>query len=148
MNWGKGITIAIILFMGFILFMVVKATQTSTDLYAEDYYAQEVNYQETIDAKRNGKRLTGNMEFTFSDKNVMVEFPSELASENVSGTLHFYRVENASFDRTFPIKLNGSSMTINREQLVVGSYQVKANFSIDKKPYLLEMPIQIPLNQP
>lgn len=148
MNWGKGITIAIIAFMGFILFMVVKATQTSTDLYAEDYYAQEVNYQATIDAKNNGKKLSGTMDVSFTPEAVLVSFPQELAAHGVQGVVHFYRPDNAAFDKTFPIELTGNTLAIKREQLVVGTYQVKANFSIGEKPYQLELPIQIPINQP
>ena len=38
MNWGKGVTIAFVLFVGFIMFMVVGAFRQNFDLVADDYY--------------------------------------------------------------------------------------------------------------
>ena len=43
--------------MSFILFLVVKANLTTTELVAEDYYDQEITYQDKIDAKHNAKGL-------------------------------------------------------------------------------------------
>ena len=53
MNWGKGVTIAFILFVGFIMFMVVGAFRENFDLVSDDYYLEEINYQDKINQKAN-----------------------------------------------------------------------------------------------
>ena len=45
MNWGNRIILVFVCFIAFILSMVTRAFQQDFDLVAEDYYAQELNYQ-------------------------------------------------------------------------------------------------------
>lgn len=63
-NWGKSITIIIISFMGFILFMAFKTSNTKSDLNAKDSYKQEVNYQSKIDAEHCVGNLKGKITLT------------------------------------------------------------------------------------
>ena len=44
MNWGKGITIAIVLFMGFIISFVVRAFNRDSDLISDNYYEEGLAY--------------------------------------------------------------------------------------------------------
>ena len=50
------ITIVFVVFIGFIVTLVTYTAFLDTDLVAEDYYQQEVNYQDIIKAKKNGLR--------------------------------------------------------------------------------------------
>ena len=52
-NWGTGIILAFIGFIGFILFFVVKMSmddRANHDLVTEEYYKAELGYQKEIDA--------------------------------------------------------------------------------------------------
>ncbi|MEY3438013.1 MAG: hypothetical protein RL265_598, partial [Bacteroidota bacterium] len=53
MNWGRGIILAMALFMGFILFLVVNIMLHTVDLESEDYYKKEINYEQEITAMKN-----------------------------------------------------------------------------------------------
>ena len=55
-NWGKGIVLGMLAFMGFILYMVITMSvdkNYSHDLVTEEYYAKEMVYQTEIDAEKN-----------------------------------------------------------------------------------------------
>ena len=54
-NWGTGIVIAIVAFIGFILYFVITMSTDKTysyDLVTDKYYQQELKYQQEIDAKK------------------------------------------------------------------------------------------------
>ena len=57
MNWGYRIIIVFVLFIAGILSMVLYVNSKGADLVAEDYYMQEVNYQDIINAKSNSVAL-------------------------------------------------------------------------------------------
>ena len=59
-NWGTGIAITLVLFIGLMSFMVFKSTQQRFDLVSENYYEEELNYQEVIDQKRNSSNVSLN----------------------------------------------------------------------------------------
>ena len=52
LNWGFGIIVAFVSFIGFILFFVITMSSDkkySYDLVATDYYNQELKFQNKID---------------------------------------------------------------------------------------------------
>jgi len=143
LNWGTGITLAIIAFMLFILFMVFKASNTSTDLYAEDYYEQELDYETRIQAIRNSKDMDKNIEITIEDHFIVIVLSDEINVDAIEGKVHFYRPDDARFDKHFPLKKGLKTQRIPRENLAVGNYQVKLNWTLDNMPYYLEKSIFI-----
>ena len=53
LNWGHYIVIGFIGFVILILFMVFRSYQHNNDLVSEDYYAEEIAFQDVIDKKSN-----------------------------------------------------------------------------------------------
>ena len=51
-NWGHGIILGLGSFIAFILFMIFifPDGQQNAEMVSDDYYAEELNYQEVIDA--------------------------------------------------------------------------------------------------
>ncbi|MDP4666058.1 MAG: FixH family protein [Flavobacteriales bacterium] len=143
LNWGTGIAIAIIAFMLFILFMVFKASNTSTDLYAEDYYEQELDYETRIQAIRNSQGMDKNIEISVEDKFILIVLSDEIKLDALEGAVHFYRPDNARFDKHFPLKKGLKTQRIPREELAIGNYQVKINWTINQVPYFVEKSVFI-----
>ena len=52
-NWASGIVLVMILFMSFIVMLVVKTYSHKVDLVSEDYYNQELMFQERLDKMNN-----------------------------------------------------------------------------------------------
>ena len=60
-NWGTGLTLGMICFIGFILYFVITMStdkKYSHDLVTESYYAKEMMYQTEIDAETNTTLLS------------------------------------------------------------------------------------------
>jgi len=77
-NWGMGIAIFMTCFIIFIVSFVVKSSFLNTDLYAEDYYQQELDYQDIIDAKVNARVYKGDFYISQSATSIIVHLPKGL----------------------------------------------------------------------
>ena len=49
MNWGYKILMVYVIFIAGILLLVFKSSSQNQDLVTEDYYEQELKYQQKID---------------------------------------------------------------------------------------------------
>lgn len=137
-NWGWGITIGITLFVGYILVMVFKAHTISSDLYAEDYYQQEVNFQETIQAKSAGNAFVDRIHIYSKDDTIQIFFPQEF-SQYKTAKVAFYRPNNAAFDKTFKVDFDkdGFTQTYTGSDFISGNYTIKIYWEIEKKLHLI-----------
>lgn len=139
-NWGTGITIVIILFMGFILMMVFKASQTDADLNAENYYEQEITYQDRIDAIANATPFEDQVEIVQKEEHIQVSYPAHIVDQ---GTIQFFKPDDASLDIEVPMDASESMVTVDGSMVVPGRYDVKLSWSFEGEQYYLERAIVI-----
>ena len=142
MNWGKGITIVIAVFMVHILFLVYKTTSVRADLQAIDYYAQEIHYQDRMDALKNTKGLKDLFYVSQTEKNVLFSFPSDFKKGGLTGNIELFKPDNAKLDITFPIS-SSAIQQISKSELVKGWYVVKIDVVQNNDPYFFEESIYI-----
>ncbi len=140
MNWGKGITIAIIAFMTYILLMVYVMFQQSNQLVEEDYYEKSVGYEQRIQAKRNAKGLEDQIEVRIDDKYVAIDFPSSVSLSDIEkGDIHFYQASDGTKDAHFGFSKDGGQVQIiKKEKLAPGHYIIKLSWSEKDKNYYVE----------
>ena len=132
-NWGWGITFVLTLFVGYIIFFLIQALNFNGDLVAEEYYDDELKYQQNIDAQTNFKKLNEPVQVLMLDEYVQVDLPE---SKEYDGEVHLYRPSDAKLDRKYPIK--GEKIHIPRTDLEKGNYQLKIFWKSGKKSYYTE----------
>lgn len=133
MNWGKSIFLSFVLFAAFILFMVVRAFQEDFDLVAEDYYAQEINYQKKLEQKANLVKLDQRVLLTQVKQSITLEFPQ---SQNPEGEIHFYHPFRKMFDKKIPILMGEkNTQIIDSSELVMGQYRVNITWKSGGEEY-------------
>ncbi len=140
-NWGTGLALALGAFAIFILSFVYKTfTNDKYDhhLVSEEYYKDEVNYQQEIDAVANAKRLNEPIQLENIEKGILITFPSDLATKQINGTIAFQRASNIKLDFDFPIDLSKNTLLIPADKLVEGLYSVKINWTVDTTAYLFK----------
>lgn len=140
MNWGKGIIIAMALFMGFIVFLVVNIMLHRIDLESEDYYKKEINYEQEIIAMKNYNTLNERVELKSQEKFIVVQLPENLDLKNVE--VRFTRPDDNKLDRVFKIE-GTKSYLIPREELTLGNYNIEISFEHDLKPCLQKETITV-----
>lgn len=142
-NWGHGITIFIIAFVGFILLMVVKAFNTSTDLTAENYYSQELSYGDRITAISNAQAMKSQVVVNIGDKYMEVTLPETLLANGAEGQLYFYRPDDAKRDFTVEIDPTKNVQVISMKQFVSGNYSLRVSCVVADKTYYFEQTVTI-----
>jgi len=144
LNWGVGIVITIACFIGFIMFFVIKMSTDKKydhDLVTEEYYKQELAYQDQIDAQQNSARLAKNIQVEVTAEGIQIMFPSE--KQNIKGEVSLYRPSNKKLDLEIPISLENQQMLIPVEKLVEGKYKLSINWKSNKTTYLYKKDLQI-----
>lgn len=132
-NWGWGIAIGLSCFVGYIIFFLIQALNFNGDLVADDYYDQELKYQDNIEAQTNFKKLEDSVHVVMLDEYVQIDLPK---TDEYNGELHLYRPSDASKDRKYPIK--GEKVHIPKSDLESGSYKLKIAWKSGKKLYYTE----------
>lgn len=138
-NWGTGIVIAFVLFIGFILFFVIKTSTDSNydyDMVADDYYNDELQYQEQIDKLENTKTDKAGLVFTKIPEGIKIEFPSNLNYNDITGTVSLYRPSNQVLDFEMPLSISKNSLLIPKKVLIGGRWDIHVEWNYKSKKYL------------
>lgn len=142
LNWGFGIFAFYTVFVLFILFLVFRSSQERVDLVTEDYYQQELEYQNIIDQKNNASRLDPGLLYTIDKMDISLSFPEQ--QEGISGMIQIYRPSNKSFDRLFKIELSDlNQMKIIMDNSPRGLYRMMIKWKHDSIDYYVERDVYL-----
>jgi hypothetical protein len=139
MNWGKGIVIGMVTFMGFITFLVVGLMMNKVDLESEDYYKREINYEQEIKAQENANNLEAKIEISSNKEFVVVKVPE---GEFQEIELHLTRPNDKKMDKRFKIQ-GTKSFLIDKKELEKGVYTVELSYMVNNKPCLQKESVSI-----
>jgi hypothetical protein len=141
MNWGKGITIAMILFIGFIITLTwIKLSKVNAStLVVENYYEREVNYEQEIQSERNANEL-GRYEIATNETQLNLTLNTTNQVSDV--VIYFSRPNNAKQDKKWSFG-SKTSIQIEKEDLVKGIYQLEITYKIAGKECLQKEEITI-----
>lgn len=140
-NWGWAITIAMGLFMIFILQFVYRAftdDKLKHLMVSEDYYKDELYYQQEIDKMNNASKLTENVTAKRIDNVMQVTFPSQMNQHKISGTIYFQRPSDDRVDFTRTIELDKNMMIIKDEKLINGRWNIKIDWKYEDEEYMFK----------
>ena len=140
MNWGKGIAIALALFIGFIMYMVVNMMSTKIDLESEDYYQREMNYSSELKAINRDRKFIDRPKVSITDLHLVIQFPSDFEVSNIE--LFLRRSNDDRNDRTYPIS-GTKTFTLPKSELVTGGYELVLTYELDGENYIQKREISI-----
>lgn len=140
MNWGKGIAIALALFIGFIMYMVVNMMSTKIDLESEDYYQKEINYSTELKSINRDRQFKNRPKVSVTDQHLVVQLPSDVELTNVQ--LFLQRSNDDRNDRTYPI-IGTKTFTVAKSKLEVGGYDLVLTYEIEGESYIQKREIAI-----
>jgi hypothetical protein len=137
-NWGTGLVIGMVIFIGFILILVYKMTTDHNlehDLVTDGYYQKEMELQEDIYARQNSmameKQITGHK----NTKGYVLEFPESYDPKNIEGTVFLYRTSSKKLDFELPLELTDSNFLIPDEFLLEGRWNITIDWEYEGKKF-------------
>ncbi|MCM4158316.1 FixH family protein [Antarcticibacterium flavum] len=137
-NWGTSIVIAIMSFMAFILYLVITMTtnqEFNHDLVTEEYYKQELTFQDQLDRETNAKNLTTNIGVENTDEGIIINFPQDLDLNDIKGNINLYRPSNKEQDFTIPVDLKAHKVLIPARHLETGRWNIEINWTYGSESY-------------
>jgi nitrogen fixation protein FixH len=140
-NWGTAMVIAMVLFMAFILQFVYRSIALDKyehQLVSEDYYKDELYYQQEIDKMNNASKLTQNVKVDRVGEGMLVSFPDEMTFTEITGIVYFQRPSDERLDFQKNISLSNHSMLITDDKLINGKWKVKIDWKYGEDEYLLK----------
>lgn len=143
MNWGFKILFVYILFVLGILSLVWMSSMQNRDLVSEDYYADEIIYQKTIDRLHNTSTLSSSIEISKDGDILKIIFPTEFkeVKTNCEWTLYFAADKKKDLSGFFSTEHGTGLIKLNKETR--GNYLLKLNFKEGIKEYYYEKLIQL-----
>ncbi len=133
LSWGKGITIFMIAFMTFILYMVITLMSKNTDLESEDYYQKEIEFEKEIKASINTNNLKEKVKVTQNEDYVVVQFPNLEELDSISVLM--FRPDNEKDDQTFTVE-DSKILMIPLKKLKLGVYDLKIQYQVAGELYM------------
>lgn len=141
MSWGWKIVVLYSAFVIMTLSMVVYFMGQKVDLVADDYYKQEIEYQNQIDKISNARSLKEPIGYEYNIKNrtIKLSFPQAHVNQELKGKIELYRPANADEDRAFDIQLGASGeQIISVSALNKGLWKIKIYWSTGGKEFFDE----------
>ncbi|MDZ7716771.1 MAG: FixH family protein [Balneolaceae bacterium] len=145
-DWGKGLTVAIILFICTTLGIVAYIVSLDYYMVTDNHYEKAENYQDHINRVEQTGALQDPIviEFLKEESIISVQFPSSFSKAKVTGKIELYRPNNPGLDKILALDLDENFIhRVSTKGLAKGKWLVKITWSSDAKEYYKEKSIFI-----
>ena len=76
-NWGTGIFIVIVLFLGACFAFIIYSQRQKWSMVEEDYYPKELRHEEKLVKMRNANALSMQLEVRLDKSDMIIQFPAD-----------------------------------------------------------------------
>ncbi len=145
MNWGRSIILAFVLFGLFLTLLAVKSFRSDISLVSNDYYQQELAYQNRIDKLENEQNLEESVVIKLNKEAglLVVKFPESFS--RVKGTVVLYRPADAAQDRQWIIDLDHNNLqSFPLQDCASGLWKLKLDWEVQGLAYYKEQTVYLP----
>lgn len=142
--WPWAILVWFICFFGVVVGMTVTAARSRSDVVATDYYAQELKFQDRIDAASRTDSLSEPPQVTYDATSRSLRIHLPVGVKIAEGKIALYRPDDARLDRDQPMTLDGSgSQVISTDGLKVGRWRVRLSWISEGHEYYHEATVRL-----
>lgn len=146
-NWGHGITIFLVIFIVVMVSVVIKISTDDTynhELVSEDYYGDELKYQEEINKAKNASTLSSSVTYKVSKDGVTLIFPSDFDYKKVTGIVKMRRPSKKILDFEMQVKLDSTyKMLIPSEKALRGKWNMVIDWNVGDKEFMYKAKIRL-----
>ncbi len=141
-NWGTGIAAVYSLFVLVFVVLVFRATRQDNSLVTDEYYAEDLAYQQHYNKLVNARSLDRDLSIIEMPQrsSVSLIFPEGL--EDISGEIQFFCPSDSALDFFLPVEVGAD----HRQHIPVGHlrkglWKVKVNWQSGATPFYKETAI-------
>ena len=146
-NWGHGIAIFLVIFVVTTISVVVKISTDEAydnELVSEDYYGDELKYQEEINKAKNASELSSSVIYRVSKEGVTLTFPSDFDYSKVTGIVKMRRPSKKILDFQVLVKLDSTyKMLIPSEKAIQGKWNMVIDWNVGDKEFMYKAKVRL-----
>lgn len=142
-SWGKGIVLAIVAFMAFIVYFLVKATTDTSynhEFVTENYYEKELEAPKRAQIEDFTRQKAMEVAIRYQNPDgITFTFPDLQKAPSIKGKISFYRPSNQKLDFELPIEVDAQQqMHIPHQKLVSGRWNITIEYTsgADNQTYI------------
>jgi hypothetical protein len=142
-HWGHGILVFFIIYVLTLIFVLYKSTTVDHSLVVEDYYNQDLNYQEKYDKVDNVNihKKTVSVEWSENNKSISLTFKD---GKSRIGKVKLYNPADTNKDLSFNLVGNVTDKYDFPDlKLSAGRWKVQIDWVEDGIPFYIEKEIYI-----
>ncbi|WP_312767125.1 FixH family protein [Epilithonimonas sp.] len=143
LNWGHGLMIALGCFILFILFLIFifPMGKQNAEMISNNYYEEELHYQDIIDAKENAAKLEKVPVYNATSEGMLISFPETIKVDENKVNFVLFRTDDSNLDVRKEVGLQHNVFLIPKKVISKGSYTLKLKWTENKKPYQVDYDI-------
>ncbi len=135
-NWGVGITVTIIFFTIISLLFIYFAFNQDINLVRDDYYEAEVQFNEKLETIKRTKKLSEELQIKLIPNYISLQFPTEIGTQEIKGTIFLYRPSDENLDFEIPISIDSSkTQLIPTKKMITGQWKILIEWTADTNKY-------------
>ena len=145
-SWPVGLIIFYTCFVTVVVGSCIILGKKRFDLVTPDYYAEELVFQDRIDAVNRVQRLSQKPSIEVVDHaSVQLAFPEGMATQVERGSVVLYRPSDARKDQQVDLELDGNGeQTVTLAETQRGLWSVKLSWVMEDGAYFMEQAIVLP----
>ncbi|MBT6714415.1 MAG: hypothetical protein HOB17_10890 [Candidatus Marinimicrobia bacterium] len=131
-----GLIISIILFLIAIITLVIFTMTIDENLVVEDYYSQDLVYQEQLDMANRTAALGETFVIKYvRGSGVKVKINDKFINDIIIGNIVFYRPSDKNLDRQINLELINGDQFINTSTFENGLWEIQISWSMNDVDY-------------
>ncbi len=142
-NWGYKILFVYLSFVAGIVFLAIKSSTQKFDLVQQDYYADELKYQNVIDAKSHAKLEGGDLSTTINNGHLIIQLPASFNTAVAKGTAHLYYAADETKDLSKSFNCTNAQIDMELMTKMKGNYTLKLSVEKGGVSYYYEQKIML-----
>lgn len=139
-NWGTGLAVFIAVFIGTLFFVLFQSTKHTESLVIDNYYEEDLAYQQMMEKKQNTSSLPVKVKVDYSveEKMIHLYFPEDSIG-TIEGKILLYNPLSDKFDISHDFNLGeGTRYDVPTSDLHTGKLKVKIDWMRNGKSYYQE----------
>ncbi|MBK1895006.1 FixH family protein [Chryseobacterium paridis] len=140
-SWGHGVVIALAAFIIFILSMLFLFPngQKNSEMVTDNYYEEELQYQDVIDAKKRADDLQEKPTYSQDTNGIKIVFPKDYNNSNTTVKFVLNRTDDQNLDIKRSEQLDeNQSFIVPAKVLKTGGYTLRLMWTKDKINYRMD----------
>lgn len=143
-HWGHGIALFYTTFAVVMITAVIRSTAFDNSLVTEDYYAQDIAYQTTLNSQQNSRQLLNPLQLDQKGNAMTLRWPIEETGRKLSGTIKLYSPVSNSRDLSWPVRIDADGVqSFQIKDTPRGYYRIIVHWSDGKRTYLDEFKVEL-----